>query len=257
MKIVAWNIQGGGGKRISGIASKLIEYAADVVVLGEYIPGRSDPLIDLMSSAGWVHQVLPEPPERYGGVAVVSRVALEPLEDTSDLGPQAHFRHIGVTLLDAGIQLRGIYGPLHADPYDAFWEGLQASLNSQRHLPVLVMGDFNSGSPLFDTPGTKLFCSHHFNRLSEAGYTDLWRRIHGCEACEYTWQCSRKGEIFPFRLDHAFGSQKVVDRLDACKYDHEVRLSKLSDHSLLSVEVSSRDLDVQQWHRHRQTAAVR
>lgn len=237
-KLVAWNVQGGGGRRIHRIATELIQRDADVIVLGEYVRGRSDSLTALLAAAGWSHIALSGPPEGYGGVAIASRLRLVPMPATNDLGPQALFRHIGVAVPDAAIELRGIYGPLARDPHQVFWEGLLASLASSRDGAVLALVDFNSGSPGADTPGPALFSSRYFDALMGVGYQDLWRRMNGPEARQYTWESKRKDQIFPFPLDHAFGSEAVANRTVGCSYDHEVRQAKLSDHSLMTIELA-------------------
>ena len=153
MRPVAWNIQGGGGKRIASISDEIIGQDADVVVISEYVCGRTETLIERLVQAGWIYHVLPVPPERCGGVAILSRLEMRRVENVGDLGPQAYYRHAAVEFPSEGIEIRGLYAPLHDDPFDAFWEGLHSSLAAACDRPVLVVGDLKSGSPLVDTPG--------------------------------------------------------------------------------------------------------
>jgi exodeoxyribonuclease-3 len=68
---------------------------------------------------------------------------------------------------------------------------------------------------------------------------DLWRREHG-ERREHTWFSSpgrtRAGR--GFRIDHAFASRSVAERVTSCRYDHEVRERGWSDHSLLVMDLA-------------------
>lgn len=76
MKIVAWNFRWGGGDRCGNIAAKLSDADPDVIVLSEYQPQASAPLVASLAEAGWRHQVLSAPPMKYGGAAIVSKTAL-------------------------------------------------------------------------------------------------------------------------------------------------------------------------------------
>jgi len=237
VKIASWNIQGGGGSRLRAIADELIRTDADVYVIGEYMCGRSESLLTRLADAGWSHTLLPSPPRGYGGVAVVSRLPMEAIDSSIEMGDQAAYRHIALRLPSTGLQVRAVYGPLHKQPYQQFWDSLLADLAAHVDEPVLVIGDFNSGMPKTDTEASTLFCSRYFGQLPGIGYTDLWREVNGADAREYTWECTQKGAVFQFRLDHAFGSPTLAGHLQGCEYDHTVRRSKLSDHSLLTVSV--------------------
>lgn len=72
------------------------------------------------------------------------------------------------------------------------------------------------------------------DRIAKAGFVDLWRRANR-DGREFTW-FSNKGN--GFRLDHAFASRAVADRVKEVRYSHAEREVKgLSDHSALIVEL--------------------
>lgn len=54
---------------------------------------------------------------------------------------------------------------------------------------------------------------------------------------EFTWHVTNKRKTFPFRLDHAFVSPALASKVSACTYDHTVRETKLSDHSMLLLDI--------------------
>jgi exonuclease III len=70
-------------------------------------------------------------------------------------------------------------------------------------------------------------------RLLGAGWTDGWRHLNG-QRREYTWY-SHHGN--GFRIDHTFLSPSALPRLKAARYDHAPRRRKVSDHSMLWVEI--------------------
>lgn len=98
---------------------------------------------------------------------------------------------------------------------------------------VIVMGDFNTGLHRIDEVGATFHCANEFSRLPSAGLHDLWRHHVGEDARDYSW-FSNAGN--PFRIDHAFGSEAIVPRVQECRYDHSVRGS-LSDHAALLLTV--------------------
>ena len=165
-----------------------------------------------------------------------SRHPLEPREQPTGLA-EFDYRYQAVGVPACDLELRAMYAPAHkVHPFDRFWTATLDALERERSLPVLVVGDFNSGIGL-DSEADRIFCQEYFKQLSHRGLVDLWRAMHG-DAVEFTWRGHKNG----YRLDHAFGTQAVRDRLQSCVYDHAVRENKLSDHSLLSVDVSSREV---------------
>ena len=232
MLIVSWNIQFGGRNRLTAIAEELIRRSPDIIVLGEHMTATTPPLLEQLGEAGWVHRAVTEPPERWGGVAVLSKhdLIVRPLPPGLE---SFGFRYqaVGVPALD--LEVRGIYAPLENKECHDFWESALAALGSESGMPVLVVGDLNTGSGGIDSPSPRVPSEKYFRQIHERGFIDLWRQVHGAEAKEHTWE----GTVNPYRLDHAFGSPAVSRRLVSCSYDHPVREAELSDHSLLSVEL--------------------
>jgi exonuclease III len=145
------------------------------------------------------------------------------------------WRYLPVVIPAADLEIVGLYGPLQGDAYGAFWPAALDALEARSSRNVLVIGDFNTAESSVDTPVADFFCSNFFCDLPSRGYTDLWRHRVGREAKEYSWL----GPANPFRLDHAFGTRGVVDRLTHCAYSHTERESGISDHSLLTVELAT------------------
>jgi exonuclease III len=233
MRILNWNIKWGGQDRVRRISHAIRERKPDVVFLTEYQPRGSAPLLGELAAAGWVYQVLSSPPPRRGGVAIVSRMPVISKAPPTDLTPFAA-RYVGVTVPDAGIDVRGVYGLLEKEPYNEFWSALLNSLERDAKDSVIVVGDFNTGESELDAPRPNFYCSEYFCALPKRGFTDLWRHKRGREAREYTWN----GRKNPYRLDHAFGTASVVARLQSCDYSHKERDSGISDHALMLVELA-------------------
>lgn len=107
--------------------------------------------------------------------------------------------------------------------------------------PFLKMGDLNTGNQIADKDpgGAPYHDATEFDRLTTAhGLIDLWRRTHGDAARESTWLSQARNG---FRLDHAFGNDAFVRWADpVCRYDHETRTRRLTDHSAVIVDCSGR-----------------
>ena len=238
MLVVSWNIRFGGGDRLDAIAEDLIRRSPDIIVLGEHTTATTPPLLKQLGAAGWAHSAITEPPERLGGVAILSKhdLVVRPLPPGLE---SFGFRYqaVGIPALD--LEVRGIYAPLKQNECRDFWESALSALGTESERPILVVGDINTGAGGIDSPAPKVPSEKYFHQIHERGYIDLWRQAHPTEAMEYTWvwQDKAKEKATPFRLDHAFGSPAVSERLVSCSYDHLVREAELSDHSLLSVEL--------------------
>jgi exonuclease III len=97
----------------------------------------------------------------------------------------------------------------------------------------LLLGDFNTGRHYIDEAGATFVCSEHFERLVEQGWVDAWRHRHP-EAREYTWYSPRGNG---FRSDHPFVSPPMLPRIRRVAYSHREREARVSDHSVLVVDL--------------------
>ena len=240
VKLLSWNIRSGGGKRCDAIADAIGSYDADVVVLSEYRPKSTGPLLLDLEGRGYGHFVLSDPHPNVGGVAIASRLRMveeKPLGALGAFAPRLRIARIP----DANLRVCGFYGPLPRDPYHEWWRGALRALRDQASFPMIVAGDFNTGAPGGDGPGPRFLCSEYFAKLATLGYVDLWRREREVGAQEHTWY----GPRHPYRIDHAFGSRSVLPRVERCWYSHAERERKISDHSIVLVELSNASIEQQ------------
>ena len=98
----------------------------------------------------------------------------------------------------------------------------------------MLVGDLNTGRHLMDEAGSSFFCADAFETLTSGGWVDAWRRQHGDDAREFSWYSTAGNG---FRIDHCLVSPGLVDRVGDVRYLHGVREEKVSDHSMLVVEV--------------------
>ena len=124
------------------------------------------------------------------------------------------------------------------------FEGLFARLACDSERPRILCGDFNS--PKAELPdGTTLTWGRPPGRwdagersvlvgLAAYDLPDVFRELHGFERQEFSWCWHGRGREVGRRFDHVFASRRL--QAHVCRYVHEVRQDRLSDHSAILVD---------------------
>ena len=210
---------------------------ADVVVLPEFRETTRSRLEASEFGSRWTRPLHTYPESRENGIGILCRLGLRPTRRRTQIAGFKH-RLLAVTLLKERLQVVAVHGPLDGEDADYYWTNLLRWLRRIRHEPVLVIGDFNTGEAGVDAYKNPFWCSDHFLRLRDIGYTDLWRR-HNPGRTEHTWFSRRGGvDLNGFRLDHAFGSDTVVERLVHCRYLGHYRGKGFTDHAGVEVSIA-------------------
>ena len=233
MRILAWNIQQGGGGRRERIGTAILAHRPDLIALIEFVPNSSASLFELLHRNGFTEKLCSE---RQGFNYAVCVFSKSPIQ-----------RHLsGISLLeDSGLWLE-VSVPAHGFKLGVLHAPTSSRLRMREYLSALVtvaekrsrrsflfVGDFNTGEPPADGPIKNFGDVDRFTSLQTAGFTDVWRHLHpGC--IEYTW--CRNGKSY--RIDHALASASLLPRIERCIYSHGERECGSSDHSVLLLEVS-------------------
>jgi exodeoxyribonuclease-3 len=235
VKISAWNIRRGGGKRLAQIVECLCRHDADIVVLTEFGGSNGPALCASLRKAGWVHQATSEPLTWENGVLVASRSPFLSSERPAN-GPTETERWLAVQF--DGFTLIGLYFPLKETKQD-FWRSVIQVASNHRDRPCLLIGDFNTTKHFVDEIGSAVPGSEFIVELESLGWTEIWREHNPKASGEYTWY-HHKGN--GFRIDHAYCSESLRPFATSAKYSHQERKSGISDHSILNVslEISSK-----------------
>lgn len=186
-----------------------------------------------------------EPPgPRRTGVLIASRAPLEPAGAT----PEVPWPEVVLSARIDGMDVHVAHVPNSRNGWIKVEtiEGILAGLACVTG-PSILCGDFNT--PRSERPdGTVItFARDRYGRLwpergerwdaAELGiltgfWPDAFRALHGYERKEISWNWPR----FPhsgYRLDHAFSTVAAK----RCEYLHEVRTTKLSDHSAMETDL--------------------
>jgi exodeoxyribonuclease III len=249
MRILAVNVRAGGsGATTAALIERCLGHEPDVVALSEYRANRSGRLIrDLLTAAG-LRKHAGSLEHSGNGVFVASTLEFSafsnPFGLSEDEYPNAIVEARFATLLLYGVYLPG------QDRKRPHLRCLIAAAQrwNERHVPVIVIGDFNSGRNETDIEinlGQRRlhdeFSTADLYGELERYLTEAWLFMHPGET-EFSWYPFRKSRTSPqrngWRIDKAFLSTALLPRLKAAYYDHEFRLQGLTDHSALIVELA-------------------
>ena len=247
MRLVSWNIRHGGGRRCDAIHSTLVGHAPDVIVLTEYRSGPGRPLLKGLAEAGWRHVATSNPAPRRNGIAVLSR---RPFIARGSPASVPADRWVEVELPECDLAFAAVYVPNRGNDVtrkDAYWRAVLKEAASRRDNAFLFVGDWNTGARIGDAEpeGTGFSCCEHFAAMPEHGFVEAWRLLHPHQRT-FSWYSRRRGtDLNGFRIDHAFLSEQLRQRLVSCEYSDTERASGVSDHAalLLDLHLSNRRLE--------------
>ena len=249
MRIVAWNIRAGGGRRIEGIADQLRRWRPDVVALSEF---RATPpsawLAEELAAHGLPHQRTTAD-RHHASVNALLVASRWPLRLGWVRAAPAEPRRWLLTRIAAPqpVALGAMHVPNRVTGRKSdYLASALAVARRWRGGPALLIGDTNSGRIGLDeeVPTFDRLEDGWIGDLDRAGWADAFRALHG-ERRAYTWYSpnGRNG----FRLDQAFVNRAVRGRLAAARYawgrprgDRAARRDVLSDHSALIVDFAPR-----------------
>ena len=245
MRIVAWNIRAGGGRRAGRIARQLTRWAPDVVALSEYrATPPSERLARSLLEHGLVHQ-LTTADRRAPGLNALLVAARWPLRRVRlGAAPRDPARWL-VTLVDAPVPL--VLGAMHVPNRVSgrkypFLDAVLACAQRWRRGPALFVGDTNSGRRTIDeeSPAFSVREEGWIDALAACGWHDAFRHLRA-EQRVYTWYSpnGRNG----FRIDQAFVNAALLAQLKDAAYlwggaARRRRRDCLSDHAALLVDLS-------------------
>lgn len=246
MRVLTWNLA--ARRDCAAQVAALAALAPDVVALQEVTVATWLRLRPLLADAGFVNAfagselVAEAAPLRVGRfAAAASRWPLTPGRQPAVPAPET-VASVVVDSPSGSFELLSVYMPnaTKEPPLKIeTQEGLALRLAPPHARPYIVCGDFNS--PLAETTdgetipwartprGRAAELAMHTG-MADVGLLDVYRTLNGFEASDASWFWTRlDGRTGGYRLDHIFASPSLNPT--ACKYVHQFRESRLSDHS--------------------------
>jgi len=260
-------------KCVKAVARAIQSQEADVIVLTEYrdAPETGGVIKAALESRGYQSHVSNPGLDKNGTLMAFSEHVREHYDihvadnfkiDKAQLDEIYYYRWLDLKLVSINggqdLEVLGIHVPdVKTQDGDGrmqqtleykrmFWETLIrfGQEKMARNENAIILGDFNTGLNTVDKePGAGDFylskCMEAFMELRDANgrkWVDAWRKFHRRQSkVDYTWYMpGGKG----FRLDYAFLSPMLADKLKAARFSHLERESGLSDHSMLIIELT-------------------
>ncbi|MEE9445912.1 MAG: endonuclease/exonuclease/phosphatase family protein [Cocleimonas sp.] len=235
MKILSWNILHGGGQRAHDILDAIEKEQPDIVTLQEFRHGSSkDILLEGLNKIGLDEQYVPDVNSaRDNTLIIASKYNFQ--AQTFPKNEPLPARAVRAFFPDcAELNLIAVHLPQKKKqpPY------LHALIDLDKDFlqeNSLIIGDMNIGIPFEDSETKSFEHTFLFQQLLRDGWIDAWRSRNLKER-EYTWISTKQKN--GFRYDHALASSKYNEKIKEIRYNHDVRLNSISDHSMLIVETA-------------------
>jgi exonuclease III len=245
VRLVAWNIRAGGGRRAGAIARQLDRWAPDVVALSEFRatdPSRA--LAAALGARGLGHQLTTADPGRPGANALLLAARWPIRRVRLRRAPEEPGRWLAGAVAGP-VEL--VVGAMHVPNRVTgrkypFLDAVLACARDWRRGPALLLGDTNSGRRGIDEE-VRAFNAREegwIDGLAGCGWRDAFRHLSG-DARAYTWYSpnGRNG----FRIDQAFVNRALLVCLRQARYawggaPRRGRRDALSDHAALLVDLA-------------------
>ncbi|MFD7735036.1 endonuclease/exonuclease/phosphatase family protein [Kitasatospora phosalacinea] len=240
LRLLALNIESPSAARVRRQLDWLYATGANCLVLTEVKVGEgADLLVRELSSSGYtVARPRTGADDKY--MTVIATKGYDTTPTPLAGGPRFH-----------GVRLASHLGTLDVIGLYALTNGMSADSSAKRsafqhqvidaladrvraepEVPVLVVGDYNVVEPSHGPAASlSLFEEHDFDfyrSFSGLGLVDSFRQTHPT-ATDLTWYGPKGGQ----RLDHVFTSPQLHAKVASVGFEHDVRTSRLSDHSAL------------------------
>ncbi len=220
IRVVAWNVRAGGGKRVEEISTQISRWGADIAALSEF---RGTPpslrLQEALAHGGLVHQIS----TANRRAPAVNRVLLASRWPLRRIGLRRAPQEPGKWVLAKVSAVRPFtIGAMHIPNVATgrkyvYHDSVLDVVRRWRGGPALLIGDTNSGRIGLDEE-TPVFSRHEdgwMRALEKAGWRDAFRHLYGAKRA-YTWYSPNGGN--GFRLDEAFVNRKLLPRLIDTEY---------------------------------------
>lgn len=222
LDILSWNIQQGGGSRVSSIVKALVDQAPEIIILSEYKNNDKGVKIrEMLLRAGYRFQAVTAAKSQDNSVLIASKLACGVVQHPK--ADELYASNILEITLDA-FHVIGVYLP-HKKKHQLIPYIQKVIAASEK--PYIIAGDYNTGINGIDQAGKSFWYEGEMKDFAVIGYYDAFRHLKG-DVKEYSW-FSHQGN--GYRYDHTYVHESLLPIIKECRYLHTWREEKLADHS--------------------------
>ncbi|MGL4208580.1 MAG: exodeoxyribonuclease III [Candidatus Adiutrix sp.] len=233
IKLMSWNVNGiRAASQKPGFWGWFTETKADFIAFQETKANPEQLAHDLLNPINYL-SYWSSSTEKKGYSGVVTYAQDAPIETSEEL-PSPNFQGEGrlIRLETKDFHFLNVYFPNGQKDSArlkyklAFYEDfLEYAQNLRKTKPIIICGDFNTAHHPIDiarpkenetTSGFLPIERAWLNKLTEAGYVDTFRHIHGPLATAYSWWSLRsmaRHKNVGWRIDYFFVSAELKDAI--------------------------------------------
>ena len=244
MRIVAWNIRAGGGRRRLGIVRQIRKWDPDVVVLSEFRGTEAScQIAQSLRESDWrfQHNTTCVTHPARNALLVASRSPLRAVRLRHAPEDPNRWLHVNVSGSQT-LAILAVHVPNRVSGRKyPFLNAIADVVNRWRGPPALVIGDTNTGRVKIDeeNPAFNAMEDRWMQRMDDLGWRDGFRMLHPRRR-EFTWYSPNANN--GFRLDQVFLHPQLISRVAAVSHrwggDEHGHSSVLSDHAALIIDLA-------------------
>ena len=231
-KICFLNIRHGSSiLKFKKIIKKIIKKNPDLISFSEFRKNKIGVLINQnLLEKGYKYSTFNRIDQEGNHVIIYSKVKFDLLENEIDLPKKRIVKIAYKSYIFIFVHIPGIKNIKYSKKI--IWDSLYNFLLKTKKKVVMV-GDFNTGLNE-DTEGSLFKYNTKLKNLLNTKFYDLWKEYN--TRMEYTWY-SVIGN--GFRVDQVITQKENKTDFLNCYYDHSIRSDRLSDHSMVIIEMKN------------------
>ena len=212
MRILSWNICGGGTKRTERIVNIIHELNPDVCLLGEYHPRRSKELCDRLSLMGWTNFECAFSELSGAGLVIASKERFTAEERPREFEERFRLVHFP----EINLRVAFCYAPVTSKDLGRFLDWVGDEVAPLSEAKALLVGDLNTCSYPQDSDPTarKLPHQRKLQAWIDSGWTDAYRKVRPEGTDRSCWTAAGVG----FRIDHVFATHLTLPLIRDVRY---------------------------------------
>jgi len=229
MKILSWNIQSGGGRRLHLIIERILTLEPDIFIATEFRANKSAAALN-----NALRVLYPYHAHAASEFSNINSVAIYSKENFTRLPCRCakEDRHRFISINLNGVKIIGAYfaqGMAKQSQFNYLIKDAQRNGTKNK----IIIGDLNTGNSDMDSEYSSFYCEDDFRILATKLFSDAYR-YKNKQKRVYSWW-SNNG--YGYRIDHCLCDASLSKKIKKCYYIEKWKDAGASDHAPLFVEL--------------------